>query len=98
MNKPVLTEKEKLKLEKAKRKRKQEQMKKKVQLKNAGEIHITIVGDQHTSKTTLLKNFAKDGNDYTGLFEYCAFPIKVGNSSDKKILKLFGMKKKKKKN
>jgi len=64
-------------------------LKKKVQPKNAGEIHITIVGDQHTSKTTLLKNFAKDGNEYTGLFEYCAFPIKVGNSNDKKILKLF---------
>lgn len=88
--KDAANEKEQKKLEKEKIKKKKEQLKMKVTPKSAGEIHITIVGDQHTSKTTLLKNFAKDGNEYQGLFEYIAFQIKIGSSNDKKVLKLFG--------
>jgi small GTP-binding protein len=55
-----------------------------------GEIHITLVGDKGSSKTTILKSFAQDATkDLSGVFEAVSYPITITGVKDKYILRLF---------
>jgi small GTP-binding protein len=82
--------KEKIKLDKEKEKKKEKQMKTKLRVKTPGEIHITLVGDKGSSKTTILKSFAQDATkDVSGVFECVSYPITITGVKDKYILRLF---------
>ena len=87
---PAKAGKEKIKSDKEKEKKKEKQMKTKLRVKTPGEIHITLVGDKGSSKTTILKSFAQDATkDVSGVFECVSYPITITGVKDKYILRLF---------
>jgi hypothetical protein len=62
----------------------------KLKVKTTGEIHVTLVGDKATSKTTILKSFAQDATkDLSGVFEAVSYPITITGVKEKYILRLF---------
>ena len=68
----------------------EKQLKTKIKVKTPGEIHVTLVGDKGTSKTTILKSFAQDATkDLSGVFEAVSYPITITGVKDKYILRLF---------
>ena len=65
-------------------------MKTRLKVKTSGEIHITLVGDKGSSKTSIMKSFAQDATkDVSGVFEAVSYPITITGVKDKYILRLF---------
>eukprot|EP01092_Planopodium_desertum_P015077 TRINITY_DN7797_c0_g3_i1.p1 TRINITY_DN7797_c0_g3~~TRINITY_DN7797_c0_g3_i1.p1 ORF type:complete len:240 (-),score=6.24 TRINITY_DN7797_c0_g3_i1:68-742(-) len=87
---------EELKARKAQEKARDTKMKKakksrkKIKLKDKPNISITMVGDPHTSKTTILKTFVSDEEaTFTGVFNHARYPVTIEKLSSKLVLNLF---------
>lgn len=82
--------KERIRMEREKERKKDKLMKQRSKTKTPGEIHITLVGDKGSSKTTILKSFAQDATkDLSGVFECVSYPATVAGARDKYIVRLF---------